>query len=276
MRYDRLFTKLFCQPLLLEGTYRLGLEMALLSVMEGKTANIDFAARKVDGERSDQRADGLLEVNRGTAIIHIDGAIDKNLSSWDRLCFNATDLNDVDRALARVAADRTIQNVMFAIDSPGGGVPGVPETAARIAALAEQKNCFAYLATGCSAAYWIASQCDQIFASPSSQVGSIGVYLALIDQSRALDARGLKVDALQSGKLKTAGAPWKPLSETERDHLQSRVDQIGTMFRAAVTDKRPQVQPETMEGQSFIGTTALENGLVDCLVGSLEEAIAQF
>jgi len=135
----------------------------------------------------------------------------------------------------------------------------------------------------CSAAYWIACQCDQVLAPASASVGSIGVYLALLDQSQRLQDMGLNVQEIKSGNLKTAGAPWKPLSESEEAHLQERVDHIGAMFRAAVTSKRPQVQQPAMEGQSFIGDTpgedfqsALGAGLIDAVVATLEDALDEF
>lgn len=276
MRYDRLYTKLFCQPILIESSFRVGLELALLSLTQGQAPAVDFAARKVEPDRADKRADGILEIRGNTAVIHIDGAIDKNLSAWDRICFDATDLNDVDRALARVASDSSLPNVLLAITSPGGSVTGTPETADRIAGLCKTKNVFAWGEQMCSAAYWLASQCDQVFAPRSASVGSIGVYLALLDQSRRLEDMGVKMQVLQSGALKTAGAPWKAMSESERAHLQDRVDQIGAMFRAEVTKKRPQVEGASMEGQSFLGPAALEAGLIDAIVPSLDAALAQF
>jgi signal peptide peptidase SppA len=276
MRYDRLFTKLFCQPVLLDQSYRLGLEMALVSLIQGHPVEHTPEMRKTDPVRADKRADGILEIQGDTAIIHIDGAIDKNLSALDRLSMDATDLADVDRALAAVSANNEIANVMLCIDSPGGSFPGVPETAGRIADLARDKNVFAYCQSACSAAYWLASQCDQIFAPQSASIGSIGVYLAILDQSGRLDKLGLNMQVLQSGDLKTAGAPWKPLTESEEEHLQDRVDQIGAMFRAAVTAKRPDVEQDSMEGQSFLGPAALDAGLIDAIIPSLQEALAQF
>jgi len=283
MRYDRLFTKLFCQPVLIESGYRVGLEMALVSLMQGQPIDVP-QLRKVDEDRQLARSDNHLEIRGDTAIVHIDGPIDKNLSSWDRLCFGATDLNDVDKALARISSDNSIKNVLIALDSPGGSFPGVPETAGRVAALsAAGKNTIAYCGDmACSAAYWIAAQCDQVFAPASASVGSIGVYLAIVDQSRRLEEMGLNVQELKSGDLKTAGAPWKPLTESERNHLQERVEHIGAMFRAAVTNKRD-VPEDAMEGQSFIGDapgadfrSALDVGLIDAIVPTLEDALDEF
>lgn len=285
MRYDRLFTKLFCTPLLLEAGVRAGFERVLLAYMNGQPADLPhlaeeqprFWGKKVDNGRADKYADQLLEVDGGNAFIHIDGAIDKNLSSWDRMCFDATDLNDVDRALARVSADNSIKNCLLCINSPGGSVNGVPETASRIAALAEQKNVFAFIdGMGCSAAYWLAAAADQIFATPSSMTGSIGVYLALLDQSRWLANQGIEVNLIKSGDLKAAGNSWKPLSDEERAHFQDMVDQIGDMFRGAVNEKRPGVTSDTMQGQAFFGKAGLDAKLVDGFVSDRAAAVAQF
>ena len=178
MRFDRLFTKLFARPVLLEAATRIGFETALLTLMEGGTFDhvaAQFDARKVAPERAQKQAESILEVRGSTAIIHVDGTIDKNLSSWDRLCLDATDLRDVDQALVTVANDRTIKNVLLAIDSPGGSVTGVPETADRIEALAKLKNVFAFTeGMCCSAAYWLAAGADQIFSTSSAQMGQRG------------------------------------------------------------------------------------------------------
>jgi signal peptide peptidase SppA len=285
MRYDQLFTKLFCTPLALEPSVRAGYERLLLSFMAGTPAPLpslaerqpEYSARKTDAVRADRYVDNILEVDGKRAIIHVDGAIDRHLSALDRLCFEAVDLNDVNRALVRVESDNTVEDVLVAINSPGGTVNGVPETAAKIAALAEKKNVFAFIdGKGCSAAYWLAAACDQIFSTPSSTVGSIGVYIKLLDESRYLESEGLKIETVKDGKLKAAGASWKPLTDDERAHYQATVNQIGKMFRAAVNAKRPQVTQEAMEGQSFFGDSALAAGLVDALVPDLAGALAQF
>ena len=193
------------------------------------------------------------------------------------MCFDACDLNDVDRALARVGSDNSIKNVLLCINSPGGTVSGVPETAARISALADKKNVFAFIdGMGCSAAYWLAAAADQVLATPSSMTGSIGVYLALLDESRWLEDQGVKVETIKDGKLKAAGASWKPLNDDERAHFQQMVNQIGNMFRSAVTAKRPDLSTDTMQGQAFFGQAGLEAKLVDAFVSDRAAALAQF
>jgi protease-4 len=284
MRFDQFYTKLFCRPLCLEAGARISYEQTLLAMMKSAqapdlaAAQAAFELRKSDPTRAAKRAEGILEMRGSdTAIVHIDGAIDKHLSDLDLLCMNATDLRDVDKALAKIDGDSKIENVLLAFNSPGGGITGVPETAARIADLATRKNVFSYTETQlCSAAYWLASGTDQIFGTASAQVGSIGVYLALIDESRALDAMGIRVETIRDGKHKAAGASWKPLSEEDKAHFQKQVSQIGTMFRGAVNQKRPAVSVDTMQGQSFFGREALTAGLVDGIVSDLSGALRMF
>jgi protease-4 len=275
MRYDKVFTKLFCQPVLVEASFRAGLEMALLAVMRGQIPQTPPGVQKMDPERAVKRTDDLLEIRGPTAIVHIDGPIDKNLSGMDRISFSATDLNDVDNALGRIAKDKGIANLMLSIDSPGGSFPGVPETAMRIKMLSSIVNTATYFATGCSAAYWLGCMTDQIFLSPSSAAGSIGCYAAFLDESVQMSLLGLKMESFQDGKYKTAGAPWKPLSNDERDYLQNRVDEIGAMFRDEVSMARPQIQRSDMEAQVYLGADAVRLGFADQIVVGLDEAIAR-
>lgn len=270
----RLYTKLFCQPILLEAGARVAFETSLLALMVGEQLP---SAAKQDQGVTQRRAGKLLELQGDTAIVHVDGALDRHLSSFEVDCFDATDVNDVMGALKSTANNPDIKNVLLYFNSPGGSIAGIPETAGMVRSLAQQKNVFAYTdGLCCSAAYWIAAQADQIFANESAKVGSIGVYLALLNQADQLKAVGRKVETIQDGKLKTAGAPWKALTEEERAHLQEQVSQIGKNFRAAVTATRPQVQQASMEGQSFFGPQALEAGLIDGIRPDLNSVLAEF
>jgi len=115
-----------------------------------------------------------------------------------------------------------------------------------------------------SAEYWIASQANAVYATPSAQVGSIGVYLALLDYSRAAEVQGIKVELFKSGKHKGMGMPGTSLSDEQRDMLQSRVEALGVKFRAAVrTGRARDIADDAMQGQSFAVEAAVENGLID-------------
>ena len=143
------------------------------------------------------------------------------------------------------------------IDSPGGTVAGTPELAAAVASLDKQKPVYAF-SSGlmCSAAYWIASQARAIYATPSARIGSIGVVQAVIDNTAALDARGIKVEVFAVGKYKAMGAPGTPLTDDHRELIQSNLAETAGEFHAAVLARGRSISADAMEGQTFSGRQA--------------------
>ncbi|WP_330163186.1 S49 family peptidase, partial [Streptococcus pneumoniae] len=74
-----------------------------------------------------------------------------------------------------------------------------------------------------SAAYYIGSQASELVASPSSLLGSVGVYQQHVDYSRALDKEGVTITFISSSPEKTAGNSYEPLGDAGRKQLQGIV-----------------------------------------------------
>jgi len=128
-----------------------------------------------------------------------------------------------------------VQAVFLDMDSPGGTVNGTPELAALVADVSKAKYTYAFTdGQMCSAAYWIASQSDAVFATPSARVGSIGVLLPMLDESKAFEQAGIKDELFAAGKYKSVGVPGLLLTDEQRAWLQSDVDKIYADFKAAV------------------------------------------
>lgn len=207
------------------------------------------------------------------AVVPVFGIIGKHLSMIETAC-GGVDLNSIAAALSVAVADETAEVVVLHFNSPGGTVTGVPELAERIKRAAEEKPVIAYTdGQMCSAAYWLASQCSAIYASQSADVGSIGVYLALLDESAALAQQGVKVNLIKAGRLKAAGAPFQPLTDDERAMFQRDVDKIYAKFTAAVRAGRGDLADDLLQGQSFDGEDAARLGLTDGVVDSFEELL---
>lgn len=277
-----LFAKLFASPLMLHAPARSALEHGLLShmgigasvgVLPMQAGPVGTPGRPIEqwmewhqdmkATKEQLRLDDVLTIIGAVAIVKIHGVIDKVLTQFEMDCYGGCDLEDVDKALAIVAADPKIRYVVLYIHSPGGSVTGTPETAQRVAHLRQTKEVHAYTSTlCCSAAYYIASQADVITAAPSAWVGSIGVYMALLDETRALEMEGLKVELIKAGRLKAMGASFKPVTDEERTFLQASVDRTWAEFKKASTALRPLAE-EDMQGQAFDGASALERKLVD-------------
>ncbi len=204
----------------------------------------------------------LLSVEDGIGVVAIEGPILRKPDLFARIFFGATGSEDISDALREAGERADIKAVFLNIDSPGGTVAGTPELAAAVKVLNERKPVYAF-SSGlmCSAAYWIASQARAIYATPSAQVGSIGVVQAVIDNTAALDMAGLKVEVFSVGKYKAMGAPGTTLTDDQRGLIQSNLAEIAAEFHDAVLSRGRAIPAEAMEGQTFSGKQAQRNNL---------------
>lgn len=211
----------------------------------------------------------------GVARVKLHGIIGKNLSGMEMSC-GGCDIARVEDNLSHALASDEVASVVLDIDSPGGTVTGVADFAARLGILqaAMRKRITAY-ASGqcCSAAYWIATGCDGLFAGSSSDVGSIGVYIALVDQSENWKTEGYKLVLIKAGEHKAAGIAGSTITPEQVALWQADVDFIYAQFTGAVRAARPGLADAVLQGQTFYGPRALEAGLVDDIL-TLEEVAA--
>jgi signal peptide peptidase SppA len=209
----------------------------------------------------------------GYGIIPIVGVIGKGLSPLERMT-GASDLNIVSDQIDAFLADSEVQTLVFHIDSPGGVVGGVEEVARKIAN--SSKPTIAYTdGMMCSAAYWLGSSADRVISSPSADVGSIGVYMNLIDVSQAYADMGVKAVVIKSSATpyKAAGIEGTSLSTEQIAYFQNEVDAIYADFTSSVKAKRKMASEDAMKGQSMSGKIASSMGLLTGLADSLSEIL---
>ena len=210
----------------------------------------------------------------GTGVIPIAGVIGKGLSPIEKMT-GAVDVNAIADAIDEFSANPQVTRIAFQVSSPGGTVTGVEELANKVRNIS--KPTMAYTdSEACSAAYWIASAADKVVASPSSTVGSIGVYMTIADMTEMAKAQGIKMVVIKSGKFKGAGIPGTSLSEEQISNLQQGVDEIHADFKSAVLQTRKLVKAEDMEGQVFSGKQAAQRNLITGLADSFSEAVAMW
>jgi signal peptide peptidase SppA len=210
----------------------------------------------------------------GTGVIPIVGPIGKGLAPIERMT-GAVDVNDIAETIDDYATNPQVTRIAFQVSSPGGTVTGVEELANKVRNIS--KPTMAYTDSEmASAAYWVASAADKVVASPSSTVGSIGVYMTVADMTEMAKAQGIKMVVIKSGKFKGAGIPGTSLSDEQIANLQDSVDAIHADFKASVLQTRKLVKAEDMEGQVFSGKQAAQRGLVTGLADSFNEAVAMW
>jgi signal peptide peptidase SppA len=291
MRYARLFSKLYAEPLMISLPAWQSFDRALTHLMKGSgnlpelesgrvlsAATPDRAelAPRSDGSKAyrDQR---VYQVRGDTALIYCSGVIDKHVSLFELDCYGGVDLDDVEAALKKAAMDPNIRKIMMVGDSPGGSVVGVHECAMLFREIGRKKDtAFFSDSIAASAMIYIGSQANESYCTHSAYWGSIGVYCALLDETQWLEDQGLKVNLIKAGKYKAMGASFKELTDEEREIIQERTNQLYDMFVETVQSTRPKVKIDTCQGQCFVGEEILKVGLADAMVRSLDDALAAF
>ena len=183
------------------------------------------------------------------------------------------------RELQALVDNEAISTIVLDIDSPGGSVALVAETADFIAEVAAVKTVIAVSNVGmASAAYWLGSQATELVVTPSGRVGSIGTVLCHYDFSQANEKQGVVRTYIHAGKYKVEGNADEPLDGEAEAELQRGVDDYQALFTAAVARGRgvseATVDEEFGQGRMFTAQRAVDAGLAD-RVASLDEVLAE-
>lgn len=204
-------------------------------------------------------------------VVPLSGVIGYGLPAFDKATGGA-DLVEFRAELAKMAARPDVETIIIHVDSPGGSVIGVQETADMVYNLKKPTVTFADSMMA-SAGYYIGSQADRVLVAPSAIVGSVGVYTTRYTYDVGRD--GYTAELFKDGTLKADGVDGVPLTDEQRAHIQSQVNYIGSQFRQTVLRTRSGVSMADMQGQSFYGSQAAEKGMATGLASSLDELIAE-
>jgi signal peptide peptidase SppA len=198
------------------------------------------------------------------AVVMLTGTLMKQASSMDE----STSTVQARREIRQAAADPSVDGILLAIDSPGGTVSGTYDLGADVKAAAAKKPVFAFADELCaSAAYWIASQADKVFAnSPTALIGSIGTLLVVYDLSGAAEDAGVKTLVFGTGPLKGTGTPGSAVNEAQQEYLRGIVKETQVSFDAAVKKGRGMTDAQlemVKTGGVFSANEALSLNLID-------------
>lgn len=172
--------------------------------------------------------------------------------------------------IARAGRDPTIAGVAFEVDSFGGEVSGLFETAGMIAKLSEAKPTIAILTDhALSAGYALACGARQIVAAEHGLVGSIGAIMLHADMSAALEKGGIKVTVLRAGARKADMNPYEKLGPAAATDAQNQLEGVRGSFADLVGRNRgarfSRAQALATEAAAFDGSTAVDMGLADAV-----------
>ncbi|MBD2635448.1 signal peptide peptidase SppA [Limnothrix sp. FACHB-881] len=175
----------------------------------------------------------------------------------------------------KVVKERKYPGLLLRIDSPGGTVGDSQEIYSALKELGETTKIVASFGNiSASGGVYIGMGAHQIVANPGTITGSIGVIIRGNNIESLLDKVGVSFKVIKSGPYKDILAFDRPMSDEERQILQSLIDSSYHQFVQTVAQSR-NLPPETVrsfaDGRIFTGEQAKELGLIDRL-GTEEDA----
>lgn len=170
----------------------------------------------------------------------------------------------------RAFEDKHAKAVAVLINSPGGSPVQSMLIFKRLRALAEEKDIKIYVFAedvAASGGYFIALAGDEIYADPSSIIGSIGVIAAGFGFSQAIAKLGVERRVYTSGEKKMTLDPFKPEDPDDVARLKSLQADIHETFKDIVRSRRGDklTSEDLFTGEFWTGVRAKDLGLIDGL-----------
>jgi protease IV len=172
--------------------------------------------------------------------------------------------------------DNAVKAVVLRVDSPGGSEFASEKILREVQALRKAgKPVVVSMSTyAASGGYYIAAAANQIFASPTTITGSIGVFSYIPTFQRTLEKLGVKVDGIGTTPLAGDLRIDRALGSATKQLLQASVDHAYAQFLRRVADGRKKSVEDIdkiAQGRVWAGLDAQRIGLVDHL-GGLKDA----
>lgn len=182
------------------------------------------------------------------------------------------------KILRKIREDKNIKALVLRIDSPGGSALA-SEKIWRELKLTQDSGIPVLASMGTYAAsggYYIAAGAEHITAEPTTITGSIGVFFLLPKVNKMMNEKlGINMDTVRTNQFSASFTPFFPSTPSEKDIMQSEVDQIYEVFLERVSEARNMSRDEVNEvaqGRVWTGEQAISQGLVDDL-GDLKHSL---
>ena len=225
------------------------------SVIDG----IDAFRRGEDSPVHNAQANNSVTLQNigSVAVIAIDGAMYKKDISG--ACESVVAYTDIDNAINQAENDRDVDTILFRVDTPGGSISGADGTRSKIQA-SPKKTITYFENLGASAGMWIFTACDELYASETTSLGSIGV-IAMAEEVK--DDKKVITILSKNAPNKTCDIK----DDSCRVKLQNRIDHFEGIFFDRLTSRfgkdKETIKTDFDDGGVVFAPQALENGYLD-------------
>jgi protease IV len=159
-----------------------------------------------------------------------------------------TDGEQTKETLRKLANDKSVDGVIFEIDSPGGMITASKAIADGVEYYRKTsgKPIISHInGTGASGAYWSASSTDAIYAEQGSEAGSIGVIMGPLVTTKGITGYGgittnepITFKYFTAGRSKDLGSPYRDITAEEEAFINTQIQAEYEKFVAHVAERR--------------------------------------
>ena len=181
------------------------------------------------------------------------------------------------KALRAAVDDDKVEAIVFRVDSPGGSGLGCDYVRREIEKARAKKPVIVSMSDyAASGGYWVSMDASGIVAQPSTFTGSIGIFSVVPSLGGLYDKLGLNNEIFKVGEHADAITGARKMTDTEAkkfdDDLHASYDRFVDLA-AKGRGKTHEEMELVAQGRTWLGSQAVENGLIDRL-GGFDAAIA--
>jgi signal peptide peptidase SppA len=208
----------------------------------------------------------LFSQQDAIGVVAIKGSLVNNDSPYNKYA-GVTGYSEIREAMIHAATDESVKAIVLDVNSGGGAVSGLSDTADLIAMIDKSVKPVYAFAEGnmYSAAYWLGVSAREVTNSKTAGLGSIGVITTHMDLSKLFKEMGIGVTVIRAGEFKALGHPYEPLTEKAQQQIQGQLNTMYGIFIGHVAGQlgmTVDAADKTIgQGREFIGQDAVAAGL---------------
>ncbi|MCQ2584146.1 MAG: signal peptide peptidase SppA [Treponema sp.] len=241
----------------------------ILVVIAASIGIVNFCFKN---NRKSDRFSNVTPRKNYVAVLHVEGTIQPEGNSYNQ--------EWILENIRKFKNDSKNKGIILFINSPGGTVYEADETYLALQDYKTSgKKVYAYFGSmAASGGYYIGCAADKIYANRNTLTGSIGVIAGqFLDITEFLEDHGIYYETIHAGKNKNMGNYNEPVTEEQRQIMQSIADECYEQFTLIVSSSRHIPYKEVLplcDGRIYTATQALNNGLIDG-VGSWHDLLVE-
>ncbi|MFW5967844.1 MAG: signal peptide peptidase SppA [Persicimonas sp.] len=240
-------------------------------------SGLNASARLQEGYEVSRRAEDRWGSAPEVAVVVVDGTIIRGESGQMPLIGEMVSGSDtLSEVIDQLRRDPGVKAVVVRVDSSGGDAIASDLIYRELRGLARHKPVVASMGNvAASGGYYVAAGADEIFATPNTLTGSIGIFTGKFSISKLSEFIGIGSTQLKRGERAGQSDMYRPWTEEQREGIAEGINYLYHLFIQQVARTRPLDAEEVDEvgrGHIWDGEQAKERKLVD-EVGSLTDAI---